>query len=265
MQFETLKIEISKAVGTLTLNRPDRLNALSPLVLRELAAAAHWFDEQDNVRVVIIRGEGRAFSAGADLKEPMAKSLETGDWAQRRERGQLGRRMAEAIERMQAVTIAQVHGYAIGGGLVLMLACDLRVVAEDTVFSIPEVDLGIPLAWGGIPRLVREIGSAMTKELVMTCRRFSPQEAKSLGIINRVVPVNALAEIAQSLADDLAAKPSVPVIITKEHVNAVATAMGSGLTSFGDGDALVGIVKEAESAQAAQDYRAKTVAKKKSG
>jgi enoyl-CoA hydratase/carnithine racemase len=117
---------------------------------------------------------------------------------------------------MRATTIAQVHGYAIGGALLLMMACDLRVVAEGTVFSIPEVDIGIPLAWGGIPRLVREIGPALTKELVMTCRRFTPEEAKGAGLVNRVVPEAALAEEVEKLAAELAGKPSVPVIITKE-------------------------------------------------
>ena len=103
-------------------------------------------------------------------------------WAERREIGQLGLRMADAIESMRAVTIAQVHGYAVGGGVVLVAACDLRVAADDAVFSIPEIELGIPLAWGGIPRLVREIGPALTKELVMTCRRFTPAEAKAAGL-----------------------------------------------------------------------------------
>ena len=93
----------------------------------------------------------------------------------------IGLRMADAIEQMHAVTIARIQGYAVGGGVVLAAVCDLRVAAEDAVFFIPEVDLGLPLAWGGIPRLVREIGPALTKDLVMTCRRFSPAEATAAG------------------------------------------------------------------------------------
>src|SRR4030095_2456148 len=106
-------------------------------------------------------------------------------WAERREVGQLGLRMSDALEQMRAVTIAQRTGARGGGGVVLVAAVDLRVVAEGTVLSIPEIDLGIPLAWGGIPRLVREIGPALTKELVITCRPFTSQEAKAIGFINR--------------------------------------------------------------------------------
>jgi enoyl-CoA hydratase/carnithine racemase len=122
--------------------------------------------------------------------------------------------------------------------------------------------LGIPLAWGGIPRLVREIGPALTKELVMTCRRFSPQEAQAIGFVNRVVPAANLADEVERLANDLIAKPSVPVAITKEHVNAVTRAMGAGFTSFGDGDALLGAGIEKESREAALAYRQRTFGKK---
>jgi enoyl-CoA hydratase/carnithine racemase len=162
-------------------------------------------------------------------------------------------------------TIAQVHGYAIGGGLVVMIACDLRVAAEDAVFSIPEIDIGIPLAWGGIPRLVREIGPAMTKELVMTCRRFTPAEAHALGVVNRVVPLAKLDAEVRALADTLVAKPSVPVIITKEHTNAVTRVMGAGFTAFADGDALLANAFDPASREAARVYQEKTFGKRGRG
>ncbi|MEM7347418.1 MAG: enoyl-CoA hydratase/isomerase family protein, partial [Chloroflexota bacterium] len=241
MNFETLLVEKDGPIGHLTLNRPKRMNALGATVLQELTAAARWFDEQREIRVVIVRGEGRAFCAGADLNEPFGQVGDDATWLDRREQGQLGLQMANAIEGMRAVTIAQVHGYAVGGGIVLMSACDLRVVAEETVFSIPEVDLGIPLAWGGIPRLVREIGPAITKELVMTCRRFTPQEAQVMRFVNRVVPLDQLGETCEALAQELADKPFVPLVITKEHVNSVTQAMGSGSTAFADGDTLLGV------------------------
>ena len=157
------------------MNSPKRYNALGATVLKELVQAAKWFDEQRDIRVIIVKGAGNVFSAGADLKDPIYANVEKVDWLTRREMGQLGLRMAKAIESMRAVTIAQVERFCIGGGLVLMMACDLRVAESGTVFSIPEVDLGIPLAWGGIPKMVREVGPAMTKELVMTCRRFTGQ------------------------------------------------------------------------------------------
>jgi enoyl-CoA hydratase/carnithine racemase len=265
-EFQTIKVEADdRGLGRLTLNRPDRLNAVGATMLQELAEAARWFDGHRELRVVIVSGAGRAFCAGADLQDsPLAAadSQSGNSWFYRREVGQYGLRAADAIEQMRAVTIAQVQGYAVGGGVVLMAVCDLRVAAQDAWFFIPEIDLGIPLAWGGIPRLVREIGPAMTKELVMTCRRFSPQEAKEMGFLNRVVPLARLQTEVEELARELIAKPSVPVAITKEHVNAVTRAMSAGITSFADGDALLGASAVEESRAAARAYRERTLRKK---
>jgi len=258
--FETLRAEIDPAdgrLGRLTLARPGRLNAMGATMLRELALAARWFDEQREVRAVVVSGEGRCFSAGADLQDPPLLDGMPGSghsWIHRREVGQYGLRMADAIEQMHATTVAAVHGHAVGGGVVLMSACDLRVVADDTVMFIPEIDLGIPLTWGAIPRLVREIGPALTKELVMTCRRFSAEEAKSIRFVNRVVPAARVMDEANALALEVASKPSVPVVITKEHVNAVSRAMGAGMTAFGDGDALLASAQDPESLEAMREY-----------
>ena len=168
---------------------------------------------------MILSGRGRAFTAGADLAS--FGDAEANAGLSPRDAADAGRRMAEAIEAMRAVTVAAIHGYCIGGGVVLAAACDLRVAADDTVFSIPEVDLGIPLAWGGIPRLVREIGPAMTRELVMTCRRFTAKEAKRLGFLNRVVPADDVMATAEGLASDLVAKSRLTLTATKDAVNAV--------------------------------------------
>jgi enoyl-CoA hydratase/carnithine racemase len=264
-EFKTIKVEVDGAIGRLTLNRPERLNAIGATMLQEIAEAAHWFDEHRELRAVIVRGAGRAFSAGADLRDSPAAAASAAtkqSWLYRREAGQYGLRAADALEQMHPVTIAQVHGYAVGGGVVLVAACDLRIVAEDASFFIPEIDLGIPLAWGGIPRLVREIGPAMTKELVMTCRRFTPQEGKALGFINRVVPANQLEAEAEQLAREIASKPSVPIAITKEHVNSITRTMGAGVTAFADGDVLLSTFGEEESRAAARAYRDKALGKK---
>ncbi len=257
MNFETIKVSTQGPVGRLILNRPERLNAMGVTMLQELIEAAHAFDREPEVRVVIVSGEGRAFCAGVDLRDPaiaLAAPQSGRSWIERRESAQLGLRMVDAIEQMRATTIAQVHGHVVGGGVVLMAVCDLRVAAEDAVFSIPEVELGVPLTWGAIPRLVREIGPARTKELVMTCRPFTPREAEAAGFLNRVVPTADLAGEAERLAADVAGKPPVPVIITKEHVNAVARAMGAGLTAFADGDVLLGTAFDPASMEAAAAY-----------
>ncbi len=256
MEFETLKVKVEGPIGKLTLNRPDRLNAMNPTMLRELAAAAAWFDDQTAVRVVIVRGTGRAFCAGADLAESSFGREKPGDesWLDRRAFSYLGSRMAEAIENMRAVTVARVQGYAVGGAVVLVSACDIRFAADEAIFKIPEIDLGIPLTWNGIPRLVRDIGPAMTKELVMTCRNFGADEAKAIGFINHVIATSDLNTRVEEFAADLAQRPAVPVAVTKAQVNAVSRAMGIGATGAVDGDLLMGTATDPDSRAAAMEY-----------
>jgi enoyl-CoA hydratase/carnithine racemase len=247
--FETLRVEADGPIGQLTLDRPDKLNPLSTATLTELAAAARWFDAQPGVKVVIVRGAGRAFSAGADLA-----SFSGPQGAPPRDAADRGREMADALERMRAVSIAAIRGWCVGGGLVLAAACDLRIAAEDTRFSIPEVDLGIPLAWGGIPRLVREIGPALTKELVLTCRPFDAAEAKAAGFLNRVVPAQELEESTLTLARSLAAKAAHVLFSTKRHVNAVTGQMVGTPRSWSDADGLVTALHDPECAEARSAY-----------
>ena len=257
--FETLRVEADGALGTLTLDRADKLNPLSTAALAELELAARWFDERPEVKVVIVRGAGRAFSAGADLG-----SFAGPQQLPVRDAADLGRRMADALEAMNAVAIAAIHGWCVGGGLVLAAACDLRIASADARFSIPEVDLGIPLAWGGIPRLVREIGPARTKELVMTCRPFSAAEALSWGFVNRVVAPEALESEARALAAELAAKARHALFSTKRHVNAV-TAQAVGLArSWADADGLVTAFSDPECADARRAYLARRRAPRES-
>ncbi len=250
--FDTLTVETEGSWGKLTLNRPDKLNPLSTQALQEIAEAARWFDEQREVKAVLVRGAGRAFCAGADLaKFAGPQELST------REAADIGRRMADAMDEMRAVSVAAIHGWCIGGGVVLASACDLRIAADDARFRIPEVDLGIPLTWGGIPRLVREIGPAMTKELVMTCREFGPDEALRMGFLNRVVPAAELTTVAEETVKSLAAKAAHAVLSTKAHVNAItAQAFGTG-RSWADADALVTAFQDPECDQARRDYLAK--------
>jgi enoyl-CoA hydratase/carnithine racemase len=250
VELDTLVLDTAGAVGSLTLHRPARLNAMSRKLLAELVDAAAWFDQRPEVKVVIVRGSGRAFCAGFDLgdfQDPDPR------WSSR-DGADLGRRMAEAITNMTALTIAAVHGRCVGGGVVLASACDLRVAAEDAIFSIPEVDLGIPLAWGGIPRLVRELGPALTKELVLTCREFGAAEAAALRFVNRVVPASELDAAAASLAEELALKSSLTLTATKRHVNAVAEEMGSTAHAGADADVLVSALHDPASRAAGRAY-----------
>ena len=249
MAFKTLTAEVEGAIGHLTLNRPQKLNPLSREALAEIAEAARWFDSHPDVKVVVMGGAGRAFSAGADLGSFQGQP--EGDLRAAADQGRL---MAEAVESMRAVTIAAIQGWCVGGGLVLAAACDLRLAADSAKFSIPEVDLGIPLAWGGIPRLVREIGPARTKELVMTCRPFEAAEAQTIGFLNRVVPESSLPQAAAELADSLAAKASYALLSTKRHVNAVTEQMLGTARSWADADGLVVGLGDAECVAAREAY-----------
>ncbi len=249
MEATTLRVETAGPIGRITLARPQKLNPLSTECLLELEAAARWCDAQPGVKVVIVSGEGRAFSAGADLA-----SFSGAGPMDPREAADAGRRMAEAIEAMRAVTIARIQGHCVGGGLVLAAACDLRVAAEGTVFSIPEVDLGIPLAWGGIPRLVREIGPALTKELVLTCRPFDAGEALRVGFLNRVVPGDRLVDEVEVLAGSLAGKSALTLTATKRHVNAVTDQMVGTGRAWNDADSLVAAFRDPESREVGRRY-----------
>ena len=213
--FETLRVDLEGQLGHLTLDQPDHLNPIGSLALQELAAAAAWFDTTAAV-VVVVRGAGRAFSAGFDLRElhePTAGSARSPE---------LGAAMAEAVASMHAVTIAAVQGPCVGGGFVLAMCCDLRIVAEDAWFSLPEAELGIPLAWSGVPRLVREVGPARATELIPSCRRVPATEAAQWGIVNRLVPAGELAAATDELAAVILQRSPTVVAVTKQQVQAAA-------------------------------------------
>jgi enoyl-CoA hydratase/carnithine racemase len=247
--FEGIEVTVEGRMGALVLDRPGKLNPLSPAVLREITEAAWRFDaDHPEVRTVVVSGRGAVFSAGADVS-----AFGTADGVSR-EDADAGRLMAEALVAMSAITIAKIQGWCVGGGLVLAAACDLRVAAADTRFSIPEVDLGIPLAWGGIPRLVQEIGPAATKDLVITCRRFGADEALRLGLLNRVVAAAELDRAVEDLAAEIAAKPRVAVRATKRHVNAVAAGMSQPDRSWSDADGLLAAFADPEARAAAAAY-----------
>lgn len=256
-EYSTQIAEVDGAIGYLTLNRPERLNAINDTLMAEMIEALGWLDAHPELRVLVLRGAGRAFSAGADLKDIPGRPSrpESGNsWLYRRRFGQIGRRLLETIQNMQAVTIAQVHGAAVGGGVLLMAACDLRIVATGTVMFIPEVDLGTHYSWGAVPLLLRELGPAITRELILTCRRFTAEEALLWRWINRVSTPERIADEVNQLAIELAAKPSVPVAVTKDHINAIMRAMSAGTTSYADGDLAMAMATEKEAQEAGAAY-----------
>ena len=169
---------------TITLQRPEKLNALDVQLHDELQEVLSALETDVKARVVVLRGAGRAFSAGADLAS-RAPGRPVND-LDRLARAHHGGRTCELLDRLPQVTIGVANGLAIGGGVVLLSACDLRLGAESAWFSIPEVELGLPMTWQALPRLMRELGPAWTKELVLTCDRFTAQQALHIALVARV-------------------------------------------------------------------------------
>lgn len=248
---DSLSLDFDGPIARLTLCRPEVLNALSIELLEGIVTAADVIAAHEEVRVVVLAGQGRAFSAGADLA---AFGPLVSDGPEARAAADAGRRAADALEALEAVTIVRLQGRVVGGGVVLAAACDLRVAAEDAVFSIPEVDLGIPLAWGGIPRMVREVGPTVTKDLVLSCRPFDAQEARAVGFVSRVVAPEALDGSVDELATALAAKARLPVRATLAAVDAITAAMVGTAHAWSDADLLLTAIRDPECRQAATAY-----------
>lgn len=212
-----------KGLVTITLDRPSKLNAIDDEMHDEIQHACHDLKYDADARVVILTGAGRAFSAGDDLRpkrqKPPKSELEA------RLRAGAGNRTCDAIESLDQATIAAVNGLAIGGAVVFASCCDLRLAAESSWFSIPEVDLDIPMTWNSLPRLMRELGPARTKELVMTCDRFSAPDAERWGFVNHVYPDDELMPQTRALAKKLLAKDPMSLAIVKTTASAVARQM----------------------------------------
>ena len=243
MSWKTLSVERDGPLLRVWLNRPERRNALDTTALEEIAALFSGLASDFETRAVVLGGRGEAFCAGADRKDPPAAArMAASSGASERERrhaSQIGRRAARAIEDAEVPTIARLHGYAIGGGVVLAAACDFRIAAEGTWLQVPEVDLGIPLTWGGTPRLIHELGAARARELILLCERIDAETAERWGLLHRVVPAEQLDATVDDWARRLAAKPEMAVHMTKTQLRAYARAASLGDVSETDGDVLM--------------------------
>jgi enoyl-CoA hydratase/carnithine racemase len=229
MTYRYLLISREEEILTVTLNRPERLNALSVELLSELLHLAHELRDDPECRFVIFTGSGRAFSSGADLSSrggPPPERLE--DVAPTyRYRQLFGHEFMRTMENMEQITIAAVNGLALGAGLSLCMTCDFRIASETAFFGIPEVNVGIFFTWGCTPRLTSLIGPAWAKDLIMTGRRIDAREALSIGLVHRVVPPDEVLSASRSLAKEIGGKAPLAIRMTKKIVNA-ATAPNIG-------------------------------------
>jgi enoyl-CoA hydratase len=201
MAFRNLLTADAGAIRTITVNRPDKLNALNRETLTELRVAFGQAHDEDTVRVVVLTGAGpKAFVAGADINE-FASASPVDALAFSRH----GQQLMSAIERLGKPTIARINGFALGGGLELTLACSLRIASDNARLGLPEINLGILPGFGGTQRMLRLAGRAATLELALTGAPVGAQRAFELGIVNRVVPAEALDAEVERLAGQLAA------------------------------------------------------------
>lgn len=220
MGFETLLYEVAGGIATMTLNRPERLNALSYALKDEVLEALGAAAGDENVRVVIVTGAGRAFCAGADMQDVLLRGLDMEPETRERREVRDFNELVRAMRHLEKPIIAAVNGVAVGGGCCLALAADLRVAAPTAQFGMVFVRLGLSSAdMGGTFLLPRLIGLAQASELLMTGEMIGAERAERLGLINRLVPAEQLMPTARDLAARLAAGPPIGLALTKRAVN----------------------------------------------
>ena len=252
-----LSVHDEGRVVHLVLARPEKLNALDDGLRQALAGVLHELEDRPEVGVVVLAGEGRAFSAGADLRATAYPPVE-GDWVTRRHRTATWQRVLEQLDRLPQVTVARLHGHVVGGAALLAAACDLRVAADDVVLRIPELALGIPLTWAGIPLLVREVGLPLTRDWVMTCRPVLAEELHRCGFAQRLVPRAELDDAVATCVAQLLAVPPGPLAMTRSMTSALGRSHPAMAAGWGDADHQQWAFTEEEHREAARAYVAGT-------
>ncbi|MCJ7424505.1 enoyl-CoA hydratase-related protein [Candidatus Bathyarchaeota archaeon] len=213
--YENVKVEREQNVLWIILNRAHRLNSFNDVFLEELADVLDTAEKDASVRCVVIIGDGdRAFSAGADVTMfPKATPVKAEEFSR------LGQRVFGKVEEMSKPVIAAINGFALGGGLELALACDFRIAAEHAELGSPEIVLGLIPGWGGTQRLVRVVGLARAKEIVMLGNRIKAEEAFRIGLVNKVVHFEKLRDEVRMWAQKLADGPPVAMKYAKNALN----------------------------------------------
>lgn len=241
-----LKIGTTNGIARVEFNRPGVLNAFSPGLLRTLIEICSNLAQDKAIKVVVLQGAGKHFSSGADLPE-FHKELESNP----QPAADLGRRAAEAISDLPQIAIAGIRGHCVGGAIVLAAACDVRIAADNSRFFIPEFDAGIPLAWGGMAHLVRLVGASMAADLVLSCRRFGPDDALRFGFISRVVTSAEFDAELGSLAELIASKPGLALRLSKQQLQAIRN---GNYDARNDAQALLASIDDAEAKSASDAY-----------
>jgi enoyl-CoA hydratase/carnithine racemase len=237
MGFEAIRVERDGAVMTVLLNRPEKRNAMNRQMHEELQQVCRDLERDFETRVVIFAGQGPMFSAGADTSEWGRPGPD--NELELRHQSAIGSRTSNMIDALDQITIAAVRGAAVGGGVVIAICCDWRVAGESAWFSIPEVELGIPLSWNALPRLAREVGHARALELTVLCERFDAQQALDLGLVTHLSDDGEELSTAQELAEKVVARPPLAVALTKASMKAIRRGTEQGDVAYSDGDLLL--------------------------
>lgn len=210
--YETILVERTGRVATITLNRPKALNALNSTLMNEVVGAVEEFDRDPEVGAIVLTGSDKAFAAGADIKEMSTKTYMDA----------YAEDFFSAWDRLSAVRtpiVGAVAGYALGGGCELAMMCDVLIAAENAAFGQPEITLGVIPGIGGSQRLTRAVGKAKAMDMILTGRRMKVDEAERAGLVSRVVPLESLREEAHSIAETIAGM-SLPIArLAKDVVN----------------------------------------------
>ena len=236
MTYQTLLLERAEGIATLTINRPDKLNALNDLVVAELHQAATEIAADASVRGVIMTGAGpKAFVAGADIGDLAKQGVIDG-----RTRALKGQQMLYAFERLGKPVLAAVNGFALGGGCELAMACHIRIASENARFGQPEVNLGITPGYGGTQRLPRIVGKGNALYLLLTGEHVKAPDALRMGLVSAVFPQDQLMAEAQKLMKGIIAKGPVALALTIEAVDrGLETTLEEGLRIEADAFGLV--------------------------
>ena len=204
-----------EGVCIVKINRPTKLNAMNIDVAGELISTFQQLDKDDSVKVIVLTGEGdKAFSAGADIEYMSKISADESEIY-----AKLGQEVTATIENVSKPTIAAVNGFALGGGCEVAMSCDIRIASENARMGQPEVTIGIPPGWGGTQRLMRIVGIAKAKELVYTGKMIKADEAKEIGLVNNVVPLESLMDEVMSMAKTIASNATLAVRMSKTAIN----------------------------------------------
>jgi len=214
MTFNNWLLDFDEWVVSLSLNRSDQNNLLNSDTLFELGQICSVIEENQSIRVVILQGQGKHFSAGMDpeiIKNRLALSLQSNrDFILQQQR------CLDRFESLSKMTIAKLRGFCYGGGLILALCCDFRIASQRTVFSLPEVRLGIPILWG-TQRITRIVGIAAAKELILLAKRINAASAKEYGLVHQVVAPSKLDQSVDTLAKKLVNMP-LNALSTVKHI-----------------------------------------------